>query len=58
MVGRVSGVEGGRAKELVALLLNGWLLRCVVEWKVSSRLNTIIHFIETRLQNTIGTVIW
>ena len=39
MVGRVSGVAGGRAREGVALLLSGWLMRCVVEWKeVSSRL--------------------
>ena len=37
VVGRVSGVAGGRAR--VALLLSGWLMRCVVEWKeVSSRL--------------------
>ena len=39
VVGRVSGVEGGRTREGVALLLSGWLMRCVVEWKeVSSRL--------------------
>ena len=39
VVGRVSGVAGGRAREGVALLLSGWLMRCVVEWKkVSSRL--------------------
>ena len=40
VVGRVSGgVEGGRAREGVGLLLSDWLLRCVVEWKeVSSRL--------------------
>ena len=39
VVGRVSGVAGGRAREKVALLLSEWLLRCVVEWKgVSSRL--------------------
>ena len=39
VVGRVSGVAGGRAREIVALLLCGWLMRCVVEWKeVSSRL--------------------
>ena len=31
VVGRVSGVEGGRAREWVALLLSGWLMRCVVE---------------------------
>ena len=36
--GRVSGVVGGRAREGVAILLSEWLLRCVVEWKVSSRL--------------------
>ena len=33
MVGRVSGVAGGRAREGVALLLSGRLMRCVVEWK-------------------------
>ena len=39
VVGRVSGVEGGREREGVALLLSRWLLRYVVEWKeVSSRL--------------------
>ena len=31
LVGRVSGVMRGRAREGVALLLNEWLLRCVVE---------------------------
>ena len=37
VVGRVSGVA--RAREGVALLLSGRLMRCVVEWKeVSSRL--------------------
>ena len=39
VVGRVSGMAGGMAREGVALLLRGWLMRCVVEWKeVSSRL--------------------
>ena len=39
VVGRVSGVAGGRAREGLALLLSVWLMRCVVEWKeVSSRL--------------------
>ena len=39
VVGRVSGVAEARGRELVALVLNGWLMRCVVEWKeVSSRL--------------------
>ena len=39
VVGRVTGVAGGRAREGAALLLSGWLMRCVVEWKeVSSRL--------------------
>ena len=39
VVGSVSGVEGGRAREGVVLLLSGWLLRCVVEWmEVLSRL--------------------
>ena len=33
VVGRVSGMAGGRAREGVALLLSEWLLRCVVEWK-------------------------
>ena len=31
VVGRTSGVKGGRAKEGMALLLNGCLLRCAVE---------------------------
>ena len=38
VVGRVRGMEGGRVRDGVALLLSGWLPRCVVEWKVSSRL--------------------
>ena len=39
VVGRVSGVAVGRAREGVALLLSGRLMRCVAEWKeVSSRL--------------------
>ena len=33
VVGRVSGVAVGRAREGVALLLSGRLMRCVVEWK-------------------------
>ena len=33
VVGRVSGVAGGRAREGLALLLSGRLMRCVVEWK-------------------------
>ena len=32
VVGRVSGVAAGRAREGVALLLSGRLMRCVVEW--------------------------
>ena len=31
VVGRVSGVARGMASEGVALLLSGWLMRCVVE---------------------------
>ena len=39
VLGRVSGVAVGRAREGVALLLSGRLMRCVIEWKeVSSRL--------------------
>ena len=39
VVCRVSGVAGGRAREGVALLPSGWLMRCAVAWKeVSSRL--------------------
>ena len=42
VVGRVSGVAGGRAKEGVALLLSGWLRLCVVELKeLSSRLMSV-----------------
>ena len=32
VVGRVSDMTGGRAREGVAILLSEWLLRCVVEW--------------------------
>ena len=39
VTGRVSGVERGRAREGVALVLSEWKLNKVVEWKeVSSRL--------------------
>ena len=39
VTGRVSGVERGRAREGVALLLSEWMENKVVEWKeVSSRL--------------------
>ena len=39
VTGRVSGVERGRAREGVALVLSEWMLNKVVEWKeVSSRL--------------------
>ena len=39
VVGRASGVVGGRAREEVALFLSEWLMRYVVKWKkVSSRL--------------------
>ena len=31
VVGKVSGVAGGRARKWVSLLLSEWLLRCVVE---------------------------
>ena len=31
VVGRVSGVVGGRAMDGVVLLLSEWLLRCVVD---------------------------
>ena len=39
VTGRVSGVERGRAREGVALLLSEWMINKVVEWKeVSARL--------------------
>ena len=39
VTGRVSGVERGRARERVALLLSEWMVNKVVEWKeVSSKL--------------------
>ena len=37
VVGRVSGMVGGKAREGVAISPSELLLRCVVEWKVSSR---------------------
>ena len=52
VVGMVSGVAGGRAREGVALLLSGWLIsgwlmRCVVEWmELSSRLMSVRAKIE------------
>ena len=53
-VGRMSGVAGGRARKGVALLLSGWLMRCVVEWKeVSSRLMWVRVKIEK-----IGCLYW
>ena len=57
VVGRVSGGAGGRARERVALLLSGRLMRCVVEWKeVSSRLVWVRVKIERELGVYIG--IW
>ena len=39
VTGRVSGVESGRAREGVAMLLSEWMQKRVIEWKeVSSRL--------------------
>ena len=37
VVGRMSGMKGGRAREGVALLLSGWLQRGVVGHRVSSK---------------------
>ena len=55
VVGRMSGVTGGRAKEGVALLLSEWLMRCAVEWKeVSSRLMWVTVKIERELGVYIG----
>ena len=52
---QVSGVARGRAREGVALLLSGWLMRCVVEWKVvSSRLKWVRVKIERELGVYIG----
>ena len=41
VVDRESGVTGGRAKEGVAPLLSGWLMRCVdvTEWVVDEVCN-------------------
>ena len=56
VVGRVSGVAACRAREGVALLLSGRLMRCVVEWKeVSSRLMWVRVKIERELGVCIGT---
>ena len=53
VVGRVSGVAEGRARKGVALLLSGWLRRCVVEWKeVSSRLMWVRDRKSTRLNSS------
>ena len=52
VVGRVSGLAGVRAREGVALLMSGRLLRCVVEWTVvSSRLMWVRVKIE---RETVG----
>ena len=51
----VSGVAVGRAREGVELLLNGRVMRCVVEWKeVSSRLMWVRVKIERELGVYIG----
>ena len=45
VTGRVSGVERGRAREGVALLLSEWMENKVVEWKeVSSRSRSVQIF--------------
>ena len=58
VVGKVSGVAGSRAREGVTLLLSGWLMRCVVEWKeVSSRLMWVRVKIE-RERERVGCLYW
>ena len=56
VVDRVSGVAVVRAREGVALLLSGRLMRCVVELKMSSRLMWVTVKIERELGVYIG--IW
>ena len=56
VVGRVSGVAGGRVRDVVDLLLSEWLLRCVVEWKeVSSRFMWVRVKIERESWGFIST---
>ena len=51
VTGRVSGVERGRAREGVALLLSEWMVNKVVEWKeVSSRL----MWVRVRIGRNVG----
>ena len=55
VVGRVSGVAVGKAREGVALLLSGRLMRCVVEWKeVSSRL----MWVKVKIEFGVYISIW
>ena len=59
VVGRVSGVAAGRAREGVSLLLSGGLMRCVVEWKeVSSRLMRVRVKIERERELGVYIGIW
>ena len=56
VVGRASGVAVGTAREGVALLLSGRLMRWVVEWKeVSSMLMWVRVKIELGVYNGIWT---
>ena len=51
VTGRVSGVERGRVRESVALLLSEWMVNKVVEWKeVSCRL----MWVRVRMGENVG----
>ena len=54
VVGRVSGVEVGRAREGVTLLLSGRLMRCVVEWK---EVSSMLMWVRVKIQRELGVYI-
>ena len=51
VTGRVSGVERGRAREGVALVLSEWMLSKVVEWKEES---SRLMWVRVRLGRVLG----
>ena len=54
VMGRVSGLAGGRAREGVSLLLSGWLMRCVIEWK---EVSSWLMWVRVKKERELGVYI-
>ena len=56
VMGRVSGVARGRAREVVALVLSGWLKRCIVEWK---EVSSTVMWVRVKIdRERVGHLYW